>query len=386
MKWFHIILKNLFRNRRRTFLTMVAVALALFIFTMLQTIITALEISVARGPGETRVAVIEKSSGPRTQLPISYWRRLRRFDHVTASTPMGYTITSVGWAEEYYIALLVDPETYREVFPTTVRMIPHQQYNQFVKLRNGVLVGAEIMRKYDWKVGQEIKLQSLQHKVTMDLIICGVLKNGTTENQQMETQMLINWNYYDGLIGNPGKVNIFWLRLDRPSSTLPVINNISNYYSAGPLMVSVETESSMLNRLTSYTATIQLIIQVISTVVLFTILMVTVNTIALSTRERKKEIAVMKAIGFTPRRVLWMIVNESIITSLIAGLLGTMLAYVLFNIKGLTLSMGLTFDFVVHPRIVVTGIVISLLLGAVSGFIPAYNASKINVIKALHNL
>lgn len=94
----------------------------------------------------------------------------------------------------------------------------------------------------------------------------------------------------------------------------------------------------------------------------------------------------MKAIGFTPRRVLWMIVNESIITSLIAGLLGTMLAYVLFNIKGLTLSMGLTFDFVVHPRIVVTGIVISLLLGAVSGFIPAYNASKINVIKALHNL
>jgi len=365
---------------------MAAVALALFIFTMLQTIITALEISVAKGPGETRVAVIEKMSGPRTQLPISYWRRLRRFDHVVASTPMGYTIASVGWIDEYYVALLVDPETYREVFPTAARLVPRKQYERFMQIRNGVLVGAEIMRKYNWEVGQDIKLQSLQHKVTMDLQICGILNKGNGSTQQMETQMLINWYYYEGLIGNPGKVNIFWLRLDSPSSTLPVINNVSNYYSAGPLSVIVETESSMLNRLTSYTATIQLIIQVISTVVLFTILMVTVNTIALSTRERKDEIAVMKAIGFTPRKILWMIVNESIITSLIAGLIGTLLAYALFNIKGLTLSIGLTFDFVVHPRVVITGIVISLLLGVISGFIPAYNASKINVIKALHNL
>jgi|GEM_PF-3354637 len=386
MKWFHVILKNLFRNRRRTILTMAAVALALFIFTMLQTIMTALDISVAKGPGETRVAVIEKYGGPRTQLPISYWRRLVRFDHVISATPMGYTVTSVGWGDEYYVALLVDPETYREVFPTASRMVTGEQYQQFEKVRNGVLVGLEIMRKYDWNVGDIIKLKSLQHKTTMELQICGVLISNDRENQQFETQMLVNWNYYEGLIDNPGKVNIFWLRLDGPGNTLSVINNLVNYYSAGPYEVSVETESSMLNRLTSYTATIQLIIRVISTVVLFTILMVTVNTIALSTRERRKEIAVMKAIGFTPNTVLWMIVIEAVLISIIAGLIGTMGAYFLFNTKGLTISLGLTFDFLVRPSIVAAGILISIAIGAISGFIPAYNASKINVIKALHNL
>lgn len=365
---------------------MAAVMLALFIFTMLQTIVTALEIRVSRGPGETRLGVIEKFGGPRNQLPYNYWRQLKRFNHVTATTLMGYTILSVGITDVYYIALLVDPETYMQVFPSTIQNIPKEQYEKFIKLRNGALVGIEIMRKYGWKVGEVVKMKSLQHNVNLDLVICGILRNDRGDNPQIETQLLVNWSYYEGLIDNPGKVNVYWLRIDGPSSVLPVIKEVSTYYSSGPLEVSVETESSMLSRLTSFTATIQLIIQVISSVVLFTILMVTINTIALSMRERTKEIALMKALGFTPPRILWMIIIESIITSLIAGLIGTLAAYGLFNMQGATLSLGLTFDFVVRPQTVVTGVLISLAIGLISGVVPAYYASQVNVIKALHNL
>lgn len=386
MKWLHVILKNLFRNRHRTILTMIAVTLALFIFTMLQTIITALEIRVSKGPGETRLGVIEKYGGPRTQLPYSYWRQLNRFKHVKACTIMGYTVVSAGWTDVYYIARLVDPETYREVFPTTANIVPKSRYEQFIKKKNGVLVGIDIMQKYGLKVGDNITFKSLLHNVKLNMVICGVLKDNESGNEQLETQMLINWNYYDGLLGDPGKVNVYWLLLDNPASTLPVIKEVSTYYKNGPMQVSVETESSLMSRISSFTATIQLIIQVISSVVLFTILMITINTIALSMRERTKEIALMKAIGFTPKNILWMILAESVLISLIAGLLGILSAYLLLNLRGAIQLLGISFDFVVTPKIVAIGIAISILLGLLSGIVPAYYTSRVRVIKALHNL
>lgn len=386
MKWLLYIGKNLLRNKKRTLLTMGAVALALFIFTMLQTILTAMEFQVSRGPAETRLGVIEKYAGPRRQLPENYWPQLQRFEGVVAVTPTNFSVVSVGRSEVYYIGLLVDPESYRQVFEATASVIPTEQYDDFISRRNGAIIGRKIMDQYGWKVGDAITLRSLQHKIALELVISGVYPTTEGSTDQMDSRLLINRRYYESLIGNPGKVTIFWLRLNSPASTLPVMKAVSDYYSIGPMEVSVETESSMLAQLTSYTATIQLIIRVISTVVLFTILLVTVNTIALSIRERRKEIAVMKALGYTPANIRWLIIGESVFISLLAGVIGTAVAYVLFNLKGLTLSLGLTFDFRVQPEVVALGLGLSIILGIVSGLLPAYNASRVNVIKVMHSL
>ena len=132
------------------------------------------------------------------------------------------TLLSVGWAESYYVAILVDPESYRQVFSGMARSIPASEYQHFLQNRNGVLVGQKIMEEYGWQVGDAVKLRSLQHKVELNLVISGVLKKSGGQLQQQETQMLINWNYYEMLIGNPGKVNIFWLRVDRPENAMSV--------------------------------------------------------------------------------------------------------------------------------------------------------------------
>lgn len=363
-----------------------AVALALFIFTMLQTILTAMEFQVSRGAGETRLGVIERQAGPRRQLPENYWTQLQRFEGVIAVTPTNFSILSVPRSDVFYIGLLVDPETYRQVFESTASLVPGNQYQDFITRRNGVIIGEKIAENYGWKVGDAIQLQSSLHKIDLELVVSGIYPSTDAGTDQMDTRLLINRRYYESLTENAGKVTIFWLRLDKPTSTLPVIKTVTDYYSVGPMEVSVETENSMLARLTSYTATIQLIIQVISTVVLFTILLVTVNTIALSIRERRKEIAVMKALGYTPFNIRWLIIGESVFTALVAGFIGTAAAYALFNLRGLTLSLGLTFDFHVLPESVAIGIGLSIMLGLVSGLIPAYNASRINVIKVMHSL
>ncbi|HYW36133.1 MAG TPA: FtsX-like permease family protein, partial [Balneolaceae bacterium] len=260
------------------------------------------------------------------------------------------------------------------------------QYENFIKQKNGAIVGEKIMQKYGWHVGDIVNLGDLQNNITLNLIISGVYKEPPGGTDQMDTRLLVNRDYYDSLIENPGLVSVFWLRLDKPTSTLPVIQAVTDYYSIGPMPVSVETESSMLARLTSYTATIQLVIRVISTVVLFTILLVTINTIALSMRERRKEIAIMKALGYKPSNIIGIVIGEAVVTSLAGSIIGTLLAYTLFNLHTLTISLGLTFDFIIQPQVVITGILLSLLIGILSGVIPAYNASRINVIKVLHSL
>ncbi|SMO49147.1 ABC transporter permease [Fodinibius sediminis] len=386
MKWLILIGKNLLRNKKRTFLTMGAVALALFIFTMLQSVLTAMEFQVARGAGETRVGVIEKYSGPRRSLPEGYWSQLERFEGVRSVTPTSFDILGMKRATTYYIGLLVDPESYRKVFESTASYIPPDQYEDFIKRRNGAIVGKQIMQAYGWRPGDAITLRSLQHKADLELVISGVYPSVPEATDQMDNRILIHRPYYESIVNKPGRVAIYWLRLENPASILPVIKAVTDYYSIGPREVSVQTEGSMLAQLTSYTATIQLIIRVISTVVLFTILLITINTIALSMRERRKEIALMKALGYTPIRILGLVVGEAVFTSVVAGLIGAGAAYALFNMSDLTLSLGLTFNFIVRPAVFTTALVLAVLLGIVSSLVPAYNASRINVINVLHSL
>lgn len=386
MKWILLIVKNLFRNKKRTLLTMGAVALALFIFTVLQTVNSALAMDIALGTGETKLGVIERYSGPRRQLPENYWGQLQQFDGVTSVTPTNFAIVTVGMESNYFVAILVDPDTYREVFESLASKIAIEQYDDFLKRRNGVVVGEKIMNQFEWEVGDAIQLRSIQHNIDLSLVISGVYKDTMESSGQMETRMLINWQYYDSLIGDPGMISVFWLRLDKPASVLPVIQSVTDYYRMGPLDVSVETESSMLARLTSYTATIQLIIQAVSSVVLFSMLLVTVNTISLSMRERRKEIALMKAIGYKPGHILSLVIGEAILISLVAGFMGIFLAYMLFNLREFSLHLGLTNEFVVQQSVAITGLGISVVLGILSGIVPAYNASRVNVINVLHSL
>ena len=111
MKWILLIVKNLLRNKKRTLLTMGSVALALFIFTLLQTVVSALAMDVALGTGETKLGVIERYSGPRHQLPEGYWGQLQQFDGVTSVTPTNFAIVTVGMESNYFVAILVDPVT-----------------------------------------------------------------------------------------------------------------------------------------------------------------------------------------------------------------------------------------------------------------------------------
>lgn len=386
MQWLALVFKNLLRNKRRSALTLGAMALALFVILMLQTVINTLSIGTANNLGEVRVAVIEKYSGPRTQLPMTYGRQLTQFAHVEAATPMGYTFLKMGEDLALYVALLVEPTSYRDVFASTAATVAPNDYDCFMHTKNGVLVGAEIMEKHGWQAGDQISGASMSHKTDVPLQICGPFGENGPNSTQLSSQMLMNIDYYEELRGHSGKVNLFWLRLDGPTSVLPVMQSVEQHFANEIQEVAIESESAMLNHLASFTAAIKLIIQIVASAVLFTILIVTTNTIALSMRERKKEIAVLKAIGFPQLNVVLMVVAESILMALIGGALGTLVAWTLFTWGSFSLSMGLSLDFYLTWRSILIGFGVALVIGVAGGLIPAYRTARVNVVKALSSL
>lgn len=295
-------------------------------------------------------------------------------------------ITAIKVEEGVYLSFATDPESYRQVFASAMDNVPPKQYEAFQQTKNGVLVGSDIMTKYGWHLGDNITLKSLKVRVNLPLTICGILTNKNDVDSQLDNLFLLQRDYYEELIGKPGLVNIYYLRLDDPSSTLRVIQEIDNYYSEGPVEVRVETPSAMQAQAASFTETIRMVLSIIAITVLSTILVVSANAIALSTRERRKEIAVLKTIGFTGAGILWLIIGEAVITAVFAGMAGTVAAYSLFAVSNLSLSVGTAVKFVVTPATLGIGFILSLCIGMLSGFIPAYNAARTEIVDALRSI
>lgn len=387
MKWIALALKSLFRSRRRTLLTVGAVAIALFIFTTLQAVLAALSVESVGGAGEVRLAVIEQVGGPRTELPEGYGPRLARLPHVMAVTPLNYNIVRPGGSTgAYYVTFAVDPEPYRVVAASVAALVPAADYACFTRTKNGALVGADVTAAYGWRVGDRVGVRTLLSHADLELVICGELRSTGASTQQAQTQVVVNRAYYREAVGKQGKVNLYWLRVDDARAVPSVIRAATDAYADGPMAVSVQTEGSMLAHVGQFTAAVRMVVQGISLAVLATVLVVTVNTIALSMRERRKEIAVMKALGYAPRRVLGLVVLEAVTTAAVGGAVGTALAAGLVRAAQASLAFGVAYDVRVTPRLAALGVATSLALGVLSGLLPAVRAARLHVIRVLHSV
>lgn len=387
MKWINLIWKNIFRNKRRTYLTMGAITLALFIFITLITILETLQVKTEVSQKEIRLAVLDKYGDPHMEQPLQYISKIQNIDGVQSVTPVSFTALApeVGGAK-IYIAWSVFAQEYAEIFSAPVSNIPKKQYENFLKTKNGSIIGLEASKQNNWNVGDNIKLRSIVDNFDMEFKICGIYKNDNQSNRQLESQILIHYDYYDEKKGKPGMVNFFWLKVKDRAAVFRVTNEIEKKFEYAQSEIAVQTENTMQAKMSMFTATAQMVIRIISLVVLGTIFLVVGNAIALTMRDRKKEIAVLKTLGFSQKTVLWIVIGESLTISILSGMLGTLLSYILFSAANLSLTMGFTFNFYVTYRTIGIGFIISTLLGLTGGFIPSFQASRVSIVKALRSL
>ena len=385
MKFLPIVWRNLLRRKFRTFFTIGAIFFAFLLFGVLMAIKSAFAMGVDMA-GQGRLMVIDKVSiiNP---LPASYEQQIRQIEGVT-------DITHANWFGGYYqdvrnqfATFATDPESWLRVYPKEFE-VPEDQKKAWIADRTGAIVGADTAKKYGWKVGQRVPIQGTIYQrpdrgpweFTIDGIYDSKIKGAD------KTNLLFNYQFLRETIpaqsGFRDRYNWYVFTVGDPDRAPEIAAKIDAMFANSPSETKTNTEKAFVSEWSKQVGDIGKIMMWIVAMAMFTILLVTGNTMAQAIRERTNELAVLKTLGFTEGRILSLVLLESIAIAIVGGGLGLALSYAFITIGGDPTHGLLPAFFFPTPQIIV-GVLLVLGLGIASGFFPAWQASRLRIVDAL---
>ncbi|BBM01274.1 ABC transporter permease [Microbulbifer sp. GL-2] len=383
MNELYLIYKNMTRKPLRLFLTCFAIFIAFLIFGAVTSLKTALNSSVELS-ADNRLVVFNRINFTKS-LPIAYYQKVAAVEGVK-------DVTHLNWFGGYYqeptkqiVSMAVEPESYLRVYEEVV--VPEDQKASWFNNRQGALVGEKLAQIYGWKVGDKIPLSStiFTHKdggYTWEFVVSGIFKGDT---EQYDTrQMLFHYKYFMETQTFGGDW-IGWMALTTNDSSLneKVAKTIDDSFANSQNETDTSTEKAFNKAFIEQIGNIGLIIFSVVFTAFFTILIVVGNTMALAIRERTGEIAVLKTLGFSSPRIFRMVLSESMLIAFIGGISGLAAAWLL--VEGIkTFLARFLPNLILDSNIALQALVFMLLLGIITGLLPAFNALRLNIVTAFN--
>jgi len=384
MKFRGLIFANLFRKKLRLTLTIGSFAVALFLFAFLAVVRGAFN----RGAdiaGADRLVTINRVSIIQP-LPLAYRDKMLRIPGVKYVTHDNWFGGVYQDEKNFFPQFAIDVENQRQVFNEL--KVPEDQWQDFVKDRQGAIAGAKTAARFHWKIGDRIPIKTSLYggaSNNWEFNLRGIYHSDRVGGD--ESQFWFQWDYFEEQVPQSFKGNVGWytVKLDSPDYAVSVQKAIDAMAANSSFETKTETESEFAASWVKQFGNIKFLILTIGTVVFFTLLLVTGNTMAISVRERIGELAVLKAIGFSDRWVLFFVLAESLTIALVGGLLGLGLALVAVPALGAALN-GLLPTLILSPQVLLSGLTIALLVGLVSGILPGIGAMRLRVVNALRRV
>jgi len=382
VKFLGLIFANLFRKKVRLILTIGSFAVALFLFAFLAVVRDAFN----RGAdiaGADRLIIINRTSiiNP---IPLSYRDKILRIPGVKVITHDNWFGGVYQEEKNFFPQFVIDPENQRQVFPELI--VPDDEWNAFLKDRQGAIAGAKTAERFGWKIGDRIPIKAtIAGNGTWEFNLVGIYHGKRPQDD--ETQFWFQWDYFEEKVPERFKGQTGWytLRVDNPDDSPRIAKAIDTEFANSPFETKTETESAFAASWVKQFGNIQFLIVSIGIVVFFTLLLVTGNTMAISVRERTSELAVLKAIGFSDQSVLVFVLAESLLIALFGAFLGLGLAAAAMPLIARALASMLP-SIVLAPSMLVFGLVTAILVGIVSGVLPGFGAMRMRVVNALRRV
>jgi putative ABC transport system permease protein len=374
------ILKNAFRNKRRATLSVLSVAVSLFLFVTLQVALRELTIPVEDIGSSLRVIVRNKVSLAQS-LPAKQLAVIERIPGVAAVTPFSYFGGNYKGDEKFtsFAQFAVDPA--RMMAVAVDAKAPADQIAAWEADRGSCLVGRVTAERYNLKIGDRMKFTGTFYPCDLDLKVVGVYA-GTVDDRSV----FFHHKYLDEAIGDPGTVGTWWLRAESAEQTPLVVERINRAFANSSSEVRAETERAFQLSFVSMWGNINVLISSVCTVVVFTLLLVSVSTMSMAVRERFRELAVLKALGFR-RELFSFILAESFGLAMAGAVLGAGGAWVLFHsIDIQKVTNGIFLIFEVTPRHMGLAFGIAAVLGIVSALVPVIAVARTTVVQGLKTL
>jgi putative ABC transport system permease protein len=379
MKYGHLILTNLFRKKTRTALTAGSFAVALFLFGILAVVRGAFQQGVEVA-GADRLVVVNRVSIIQP-LPLAYRDRLMRIPGVTHVTFANWFGGVYQDERNFFPQFAIDRETYRQMYPEFV--IADDQWQAFLSDKEGAVVGEALAERFKWKVGDRIPIKGTIFAGSWEFNVRAIYKGRRVQDD--ETQFWFRWDYLDERKQfRKGNVGWYTVRIDNPDSAVRVVKAIDELFANSPAETKTDTEKAFAASWVKQMGNIELLITTIGSVVFFTLLLVTGNTMAIAVRERTRELAVLKAVGFSDGFVLVLVIVETIVVAAVGGGIGLGLAK-LFTLRG-DPTGGLLPFFYLPVSAIVSGLALALIVGLLAGILPAFSASRLRIVDALRRI
>lgn len=385
MKYFHLIWAALFRRKTRTFLTLASILAAFLLFGLLDGIRTSFAQLGQNADGAQRLQTASKLSFIET-LPLSLEPRLKQIDNVQAVTYANWFGGAYQNPRNQLFTFAVAPN-YLDLYPEIE--VAASEREAWARTRTGVLVGDALMKRFGWKVGQKIPLQSTifpnsDGTLNWSFDIVGTLKAKDKKSAGFtEGMLLMHYKYFEE--STPyvdGDVGWYVSRVSDVRRSDAVAKAIDALSMNSPHETKTMSEQAAMASQLKQMADIGLIVGSIMGAVFFTLLLLTGNTMAQAVRERTSELAVLKTIGFTSTSVLGMVLAESILLVMLGGVLGLGLAAVIGPIVT-AVSGGVINLPPIGLQSWGLGLGLMIAIGLLVGALPALRAMRLNIVDAL---
>ena len=384
MKTFKYIWRNIRRNPIRSLLTILSVGFSLALMTVLYGFLASQE-TWKNGAAQANRIVVMNIQGFSGKLPISSVDDVRSTKSVAAAVPFAWFGGSYQDEQMPFAQFATDPEYVFDVWPEY--SIPPEQLEAFKTNRQGCVLDRRIAERRGWKVGDRVPLKGAIYPFDLDLEISGIF-----DSPKNTDSLYFHWDYLnEGLkqqsypnIDNAGTI---FARISSSDSIPTVIKSIDDKFGSSDTPTRSQTEAAFAQMFVDMLGNVQVLIRNIGLAVVFSLSLVTANSMAMAIRERVTEIAVLKAIGFPRSRVLFMVLGEACTISMLGGFLGVGMGCLF--LQGMNRLLPQFFPFTVMEMLgpwISYGLIAAALLGLISGIVPAIRAAQMSVIDGLRRI
>ena len=409
MKFLPYLLKHLRRNWVRTTSTVLAMALCIFLFCTLRSVLAAVD-SLLESTSANRL-ITRHAVSLVFNLPLSYGSRIQSVPgvkRVALTSWFGGSLpakkegksdegdsSTTDWSN-FFQNMAVEAEPFFAMYPEY--RLPPDQYQAFLQDLRGCVIGRKLADKYGWKVGDTFFLESFippyrKKDGPFEFVVRGIYDADPARYPSADlNSMFFHYKYLYEATGRQVGAGTYTLEINDPDQAGAVSKAIDDLFANSDAQTRTETEKAFAAGFISMAGNLALLLNGIGLAVAFTILLVTANTMSMAVRERRTEIAVLKTLGFSSRQVMGLIVAEALLLGILGGALGVGgsqgIMWTLTHtpgIKDALAGIGLT-DLSLRPVVAALGFAVAIFLGFAAGLVPALNAYRSRITDMLRTV
>jgi len=369
MKILKLIIKNALRHKLRTTLTIIGIAIAVIAFGLLRTVVTAWYIGVDASANDRLIT--RHSVSFIFPLPYAYKEKISRIQGVEEVSFANWFGGVYRDKNQFFARMAVDANTIFNVYPEF--QLSDKEKSDFLKERNACVIGYEIAKQYNMKLGDIITLEGDIYPGRWDFVLRGIYQPKTKTTDA--TQMFFHWEYLDERLraeapDRAGDVGWYIVKINDPNQSAAISDQVDAIFRNSPAETKTETEKAFAQGFIQASDAIINSMNVISFVIIGIIMLVLGNTMIMAARERTREYAVLKTLGFNAKHLIGLILGESMVISFLGGGLGLLLTFPIVAGFEANIPKGMFPVFQIEPVTIILAVSAALLVGIAASIFP----------------